>query len=73
MAHEFYKNVGGGEATFGGDEFQRPTDYLRESPDSIEQAWVDAVMKEAASTLGDGKPFMRDCELRDDAVGVFKP
>lgn len=62
-----------GEATFGGDEFQRPTDYLRESPDSIEQAWVDAVMKEAASTLGDGKPFMRDCELRDDAVGVFKP
>ena len=28
---------------------------------------------EAASVLGDGKPFMRGCELRDDAVGVFKP
>ena len=62
-----------GEASFGGDEFQRPTDYLRESLDSIQQAWVDAVMKEAASVLGDGKPFMRGCELRDDAVGVFKP
>ena len=62
-----------GEASFGGDEFQRPTDYLRESLDSIQQAWVDAVMKEAASVLGDVKPFMRGCELRDDAVGVFKP
>ena len=30
-----------GEATFGGDEFQRPTDYLRESLDSIEQAWIE--------------------------------
>ena len=60
-----------GEASFGGDEFQRPTDYLRESLDSIEQAWIEAVMKKAAS--GDGKPFMRGCELRDDAVGVFKP
>lgn len=59
-----------GEASFGGDEFQRPTDYLRESLDNIQQAWVDAVMKEAASVL---EPFMRGCELRDDAVGVFKP
>lgn len=41
------------EAAFGGDKFQRLTDYLRELLDSIQQAWVDAVMKEAASTLGD--------------------
>lgn len=37
-----------GEATFGGDEFQRPTDYLRESLDSIEQAWIEAGLKQAA-------------------------
>ena len=36
-----------GEATFGGDEFQRPTDYLRESLDSIEQAWIEAGLKQA--------------------------
>ena len=37
-----------GEATFGGDEFQRPTDYLRESLDSIEQAWIEAGRKQVA-------------------------
>lgn len=37
-----------GEATFGGDKFQRPTDYLRESLDSIEQAWIEAGLKQAA-------------------------
>lgn len=37
-----------GEATFGGDEFQRPTDYLRESLDSIEQAWIEAGLKQVA-------------------------
>ena len=72
-----------GEATFGGDEFQRPTDYLRESLDSIQQAWIEVGLKEAAlaepntpchdALARDGKPFMRGFELRDDAVGVFKP
>lgn len=38
-----------GEASFGGDEFQRPTDYLRESLDSIEQAWADKTRAEAES------------------------
>lgn len=37
-----------GEATFGGDKFQRTMDYLRESLDSIEQAWIEAGLKQAA-------------------------
>lgn len=34
-----------GEASWGGDEFQRPTDYMRESLDQIEDAWLEAAMK----------------------------
>lgn len=51
-----------GEATFGGDEFQRPTDYLRESLDSIEQAWIEAGRKQVAQA-----------EPRPDADGWINP
>ena len=50
-----------GEATFGGDEFQRPTDYLRESLDSIEQAWIEA-----------GRKLVAQAEPQPDADGAWK-
>ena len=58
-----------GEATFGGDEFQRPTDYLRESLDSIEQAWIEAGLKQAV--LAEPQP---DAGLiaRDDVIQMAR-
>ena len=40
-----------GEASWGGDEFQRPTDYMRESLDEIERAWREAGLKRASAEL----------------------
>lgn len=49
-----------GEASFGGDGFQRPTDYLRESLDAIEQAWFEAGKKRIVAELSP------NAELRGD-------
>lgn len=45
-----------GEASFGGDAFQRPTDYMREPLDSIEQAWQEAGLKQAQAALAAPQP-----------------
>jgi len=42
-AHGAYMDDG--EASFGGDQFHRGIDYMRESPASIEKAWREAGLK----------------------------
>jgi hypothetical protein len=38
-----------GEASWGGDDFQRGTDYMRETPEAIQQAWMNAGRKQLAA------------------------
>jgi hypothetical protein len=42
-SHKAYMDDG--EASFCGDEFHRSIDYMRESPDAIENAWHQAGLK----------------------------
>lgn len=44
--HSFGAYMDDGEASFGGDEFHRPIDYMRETPAAIQQAWVEAGRKQ---------------------------
>jgi hypothetical protein len=40
-----------GEASFAGDEYHRAIDYMRETPQAIEQAWATAGVKKFAKEL----------------------